>query len=515
MKIQTMRLKDRFKIKNNKQNHIKNNNKYFEMKFSKFMVYYLRIIITIITLAAIGELGYYTLFKKSFLNIGLISLYIVLSSITYFVIKKKVNKRIMISLMLFIGLVLRIIWTFSLTNVPVSDFSQAYKAAISINNGDYSPMMGTSYFGRFPHLTILILYFSRMILIFKENSLIAIKIMNIIFSTSTILLIYLILNEVFKEYKTIVIGTFISAIMPASILYTPVYCSENIAIPFYLASLYCFILVMNKKKKDKLLIVSGILLFIGHLFRMVAQIIVIGYILYIIIYYRKSVVNKFKNTCYILCSFIIPFIIISNLLVSVGITDQKLWNGSEPHVTSMLKGSNIENFGQWNEGDAKFINENLKNREYLEITSKNKIIDRYMNTNIIKTSIFIIGKISMQWCEGDSGGAFWAQLNLDNDKYKIDIYNKGNIWYQIFHVLLLIGVLKGLFNKKMYLENKIINIFYIIFCGYGLTFLILESQSRYAFIINWNLLILSLTSIQTSSKDVLPVTDRQNLIANK
>ena len=50
------------------------------------------------------------------------------------------------------------------------------------------------------------------------------------------------------------------------------------------------------------------------------------------------------------------FIFVGNYLVKVGITDQKLWGGSEPsNITSAVRGSNIESGGSWNPEDAEFI----------------------------------------------------------------------------------------------------------------------------------------------------------------
>lgn len=500
MNVETLNIEQELKKIHYKEEYKKGTDKCLEKSFSRFIVCSLRIIFAIIGVGALAELVYFSIFQTSIiLNVELILFYLILSFGVYIGIQKKITPRIMLYIMIVLGLVLRIIWAFSIENIPVSDFDVAYKAAFNVAKGDYSNMMGTAYFGRFPHMTMLVLFFSKMISLFGDNSLTAIKAVNIIFSTSTIPLIYLICKEIFKDDNRVIIGTFIAAIMSASILYTSVYCSENLAIPFYLASIYCFILVINGKKEDNLLILSGFLLMIGHLFRMVAQIIVISYIMYIIIYLGENHLKKFKDLCYILMSFLIPFVIICNLFVHLGITDRKLWNGSEPHITSILKGSNIEHFGRWNDEDSKFVDENIDNREYLEETCREKIINRYTTTSPIKIGGFFLTKLSMQWGLGDCLGSFLSQAGISQDKVKIDIWNKGSVWYQFFYLILLLLIIKGLFNKKEYLENNIINIFYIIFCGYGITFLILEAQERYAFIINWVFVILPLTALSKDS----------------
>ncbi|AQR96062.1 glycosyltransferase family 39 protein [Clostridium saccharoperbutylacetonicum] len=501
MQVRKLNVEEEFKKMHSREKDKKVIGTCLEKSFSRVVVYSLRVIFAIIVVGAGLELVYFGIFQNSIaLNIELILLYSILSFSVYLRIKKKVTPKIMIFIIIGLGLVLRIIWAFSIESIPVSDFEMAYKAALNIAMGDYSDMMGTAYFGRFPHMTMLVLFFSKMISIFGNNSLTAIRAVNIIFSTSTIPFIYLICKEIFKDDNRAIIGSFIAAIMPASILYTSVYCSENLAIPFYLASVYCFILVINEKSKERLLIISGLILMIGHLFRMVAQIVVISYVMYILIYRGKDYLKKIKEIGYILISFIIPFIIIGNLLVNLGITDRWLWNGSEPYITSILKGSNIEHFGRWNEEDSKFIEKNIDDREYLVAASKEKIIDRYTDNSPFKVGGFFLTKLAMQWGLGDCLASFLSESNISQDKVKIDIWNKGSAWYQLFYLILLVLIIKGLFNKKEYLENNIINLFYIIFCGYGITFLILEAQERYAFIVYWIFVILPLTAFSSDLK---------------
>ena len=471
----------------------------FSINFTKFVTHSLRVIFSIIFVASVGMLGHLIMFRGNKLSIILTGLYVLLSFFLYIGIKKNINKKVMIGLIIMLGLILRTIWAFSLDNVPVSDFNQIYEAAINVNKGDCSALKGLAYFGRFPHLIMTVLYFSKILNIFGENALVALKSINIVFSTLSIVVIYFILNEIFEEYSKVVIGTFIAALHPALILYTPVYCGENIAILFYLLSIYLFIMAIKPERKTINFIFCGFLLFIGHLFRMVAQIVIISYVLYIFIYNKEKYIEKFKHSFIIIASFIVPFIIIGNILVYTEITDRKLWSGSEPNITSILKGSNIDYTGRWNKDDAEFINKNLNNREYLENESKKIIIDRYTNTNFFRVGIFEICKMSKQWMTGDSGGSFWSQLDLKNDKVKIDIVNEGSSWYQLFYITILFMIIRGLLtglNEK----EEIINLFLIIFCGYGCTFLILETQERYSFIISWVFVIISVQGLYPIKK---------------
>jgi hypothetical protein len=42
---------------------------------------------------------------------------------------------------------------------------------------------------------------------------------------------------------------------------------------------------------------------------------------------------------------------------------------------------------------------------------------------------------------------------------------------------------------------KEINLFYLILCGYGITYLITEAQPRYSYIVSWIFIILSINGL--------------------
>ena len=413
---------------------------------------------------------------------------------------KKVNKKKLLYAIIFSGFILRLIWALCTNSFPISDFRTMYDAANNLLSGDTSAFKGLGYFARFPHMMTYSLFLAQIIKIFGDNALFVVKMLNVVLSTSSIIFVYLICNSIFKDYKRTLLGAFFMAILPSSILYVPVYCSENIAIPFYLASIYFFILVLNNKKNSLFLILSGLLLSIGHLFRMIAYIVIIAYIMYIIIYDNENLKIKLKNIVLLIAPFIIVFVVFSNILIAENITDRKLWDGSEPNITSAVRGSNIQSGGSWNPEDAEFISSLLEDRDALEKASKERIITRYTTTPPLDLAMFFVKKFGSQWSHGDNGGAYWAQSGISEDQIKINIEHQGVLWYQLVYAIFLFLIIKGLFNREEYLDNKIINLFYIILCGFGVAFLILETQTRYAFIINFVFAILPVTAITSGRK---------------
>ena len=187
----------------------------------------------------------------------------------------------------------------------------------------------------------------------------------------------------------------------------------------------------------------------------------------------------------------------------MNITERNLWDGSEPGITSAVRGSNIESGGSWNPEDAEFIDEKLHSvdKETLAEICKERIIERYTTTPPLELGKFFIKKIATQWAYGDNSGAYWSELGIDESDIIFDISGKGILWYQLVYAIILLFIMKGLFNKSEHIDNKIINLFYIILCGFGAMLLILENQCRYAYIINYVFAILPVTALKSSSDD--------------
>lgn len=471
----------------------------FSVRFTNFVTYCL-IILFLILFGTSSHSVYENYKDLNVVNIALLLIYSVLTISLIYGMSKKVNKKTLLYAIIFSGFVLRLIWALSTNSFPVSDFKTMYDSANNLLDGDTSAFKGLGYFARFPHMMTYSLFLAQIIKIFGDNALFVVKMLNVVLSTSSIIFVYLICNSIFKDYKRTLLGAFFMAILPSSILYVPVYCSENIAIPFYLASIYFFILVLNNKKNSLLLILSGLLLSIGHLFRMIAYIVIIAYLMYIIIYDSENLKIKLKNIFLLIAPFTIVFVLFSNFLIAENITDRKLWDGSEPNITSAVRGSNIKSGGSWNPEDAEFISSLLEDREALEKASKERIFTRYTTTPPLDLAMFFVKKFASQWSNGDNAGAYWAQSGIAEDQIKINIEHQGVLWYQLVYSIFLFLIIKGLFNRDEYLDNKIINLFYIILCGFGVAFLILETQTRYAFIINFIFAILPVTAITSGRK---------------
>lgn len=466
----------------------------FSLRFSKFMNIAFKIILLLIVVTSIGNFIYYS-FKGNIQSVIIIGFFILSSVIFYQLLKRECSHNKLLLGIIIYAFIIRFLWILIVDTVPISDFLGMIERSHLIINGDYSMFKGNTYYARFPHLTITVLYFSMISYLFT-NALFVIKLLNIIYSTISVFICYLIVKDVFDSKKKGLIGGFIAAIYPSIIIYTSVNCGENIAIPFYLLSVYLFILVIKKKKSIWLLALSGISLSIGNLFRMVAMVMLIAYIMYILIYLNINILSKIKSLSIIISCFFIPLILTSFILRTYNITEFNLWRGSESAWTSILKGSNIEHYGRFNDEDAKIPDLYGYDYEKVEKACKEIVKERLTKTPLPKLVEFYIVKYVAQWKDGDCDGVFWTTQDVANVDLGLNFGLGSKVYATLIYLILLIFIYMGLYNKEEYRRNSIINLFYIILGGYILFYLISESQDRYSYIVSWLFIILPITGME-------------------
>lgn len=466
----------------------------FSDGLTTFILTTLKVLLAILVCVSIGTI--FVAVKGFNISVVIVLLiYLISIFLGYKVINSKeigLSKKIII--ILAIGMTIRILWLLNVKSIPTSDFKTMYESGKAFLEGDRSMFWGTSYIARFPHLTIMVFYMALMIKVFP-NPLIAMKIVNLMLGVAVIYLIYLIVKTVFDSKKMGMYAALGASVFPPLVTYTATFCTENIAIPFYLLSIYLFLIVVKKKKSWMILIACGVSLAIGNLFRMVATVMIIAYVMYIFIYSKEKIIYKIRNAVIIAASYWLIIFSVSGLLQAAQITENPLWKGREPAITSILKGTHYESGGRWNSEDAAIPEECDFDYDKIEERSKEIIIDRLTTTPPTKLAYFYLRKFALQWNEGDLAGVFWSQLDVPSEDIVVKINGAGTGVLQLVYVLVLILVLIGTFNRKRINSNKEINLFYIILCGYGATYLITESQARYSYIACWVFIILAVVGL--------------------
>ncbi|QUF85381.1 dolichyl-phosphate-mannose--protein mannosyltransferase (plasmid) [Clostridium butyricum] len=464
-------------------------------RFNKVIIIMLRVLLFIILITSIIMCGATFIGFNLFGTIVITLVLIISILLEYKIINSNLKLSQKIFYIVLIALILRVLWLLNANNVPTSDFATMYYSAQELLNGNEKILKGINYGARFPHIIGEILYMAIMQYIFPYYNIIAMKIVNLILGLLGLLFIYLVASEIIKDEKYAMCALGIGSVFSPSITYTSVFCSENLAMPFYLLSVLIFIKNINKSRtKGYIFIVSSIVLGIGNIFRMIAIVILIAYVIYSIMYLKENILTKLKNIVCIIVPYFLVLLIISTSLQRMNLIENPLWRGAEPKITSILKGTNINSLGMWNSEDADIAEKYVGDYNKIESECKRIIYERLTTTSPIKLSLFYIAKLSSQWCIGDFAGAFWTQKDLEDNKMIFKIGSFGSLPFQLIYVAILILVIIGLRNKDNN-GNLSINLFKLILLGYMGAYLMLENQCRYGYIICWVFVILGTDGI--------------------
>ncbi|SKA79146.1 Dolichyl-phosphate-mannose-protein mannosyltransferase [Clostridium sp. USBA 49] len=393
---------------------------------------------------------------------------------------KNINNKKLLLYIVITAFILRFLWIIIVPTKPISDFKVMYEYAKEAAQGNYYGFHDYAYFARFTHDIITVLYFS---LFYKmmDNPLFIVKFCNVICQTAAVYAMYLTVREILNEERAL-ISAFILAFFPPFIMYTSQTMSENMAVPLYIFSVYFFIAAIKGRKNNAYFILSGAFLSFANMFRMVGAVFVIAYIMYNIIYIGLK--GGIKNSILLIIGFAIPFYLVSQSLLNANITETHLWNPKEPSITSILKGTNIEHHGMYNEEDANIPIKLNHDPQKIKEVSKEIIIKRLTTTPKPKLIFHYIKKIAMQWGMGDFRAFVWTTDEVFGKNIFKNIIHEVSIFTQIIYITILIRIFSALKNND-YMEIKEMNFFYILFGGFVLLFLITEFQERYAFIISW------------------------------
>jgi 4-amino-4-deoxy-L-arabinose transferase-like glycosyltransferase len=387
------------------------------------------------------------------------------------------NKDIIIYIFI-LALLLRLVWVLVIPTIPVSDFELMYSA-----KGNYTVFHGTSYFARFTHCTSSVLYFS-LFYKFSENPLTLIKLFNVFFQAASVYFVYLLVMQLYNCKRSAQWSASLLCIFPPFIMFTSQAASENMAIPLYILSVYCFFKSMNEVKGNFYLIFCGLLLSVANLFRMVGTVFLVAYVVYLFLH--DGVLKCVKKSIIIIVPFYLLLFVISSILLYSKITENHLWNPKESHITSILKGTNIKSIGQWNYEDAILPDKYNFDKETVEQESLKIIKERLFTTPIYKLVIFYILKLSAQWGFGDFGAYQWTIPEAENNSISGFLRQNQSLGMIICNMFLTTLLIK---NYRFYKNNKgskdFIDFFMILFAGFILLYLLTEMQPRYGFLVAW------------------------------
>lgn len=476
----------------------------FKKYFNNFLHYS---ILTLIFTCFIYSAGY-SIYSIYFSNIKLLSILLLISfPVLIFLYRKHkhkiINKIANIAtkkkLLFIIGLafLLRLLWIVMVPTLPISDFHLMYVTGADVAKGNYYAFHDYAYFARFTHNTVTVLYFS---LFYKlsSNPLFLIKLGNVLFQTAAVYSLYLAVKELLGEKRAIV-SAFILAIFPPFIIYTSETMSENMAMPFYIFAVYLFLAVIKGTKNKWFLLLCGIAVSVGNMFRMVGIVFIIAFVIYSLIY--KKIKEGAAASVLVLAGFLLTTFLVSQTLMTVGITETHLWKPKEPSITSVLRGTNLETGGRWNTKDAEVPGSVNNDPEKIKEVAEAIIKERLTTTPLPRLVFHYLQKLIMQWSMGDFRATGWTLYEVSNTplansiKY---ISYEISLAAQLFYLVILYRAYTAI-KRRQYFNIPEFNFLYILLGGFILMLLLTELQERYAFIIAW---VFPILAAKASAKEI-------------
>lgn len=434
-------------------------------------------------------------------SLGLTTVFLSIFMLIDYLLKKVNDKKAIyytiIGILLFFGLILRFYWTNSVDTVQISDFGRMWESAGEIAKGNYSRFARNGYLYTYPHLIFTTLFYT-LIHMITGGSLIAMKIVNIVFSLFTCILVYLLASEISNGKKAIAI--FIMVINAPFIFFNNFLDSQNLAAPVFYLGVLIYIKVFNKKLHPLYLIAVGALLSVGNLLRSVGPIFVIAIIMHMLIFSSYSWVKKRKKSkplrldinilgpvCLVLMlvAMYMTTFLLNYAFIWAGVFQKPTWDTQGNLILYINAGFNHDSNGMWNQEDYDLLRDVNYDYDKAEIEAKRRLEERLSDKDKVMT--LISNKYRTQWGAGDFGGLYWSSTELaSNPKATNDMLvwlNYHFYYIQCFYSALILAILLRL--VRGFYQRDIKPEFYfglILFIGFVCLHTLIEMQPRYGYI---------------------------------
>ncbi len=384
--------------------------------------------------------------------------------ISYFIAKdKRINNFTLF--IIIISLIIRIL-TIILMNIPqVTDYYLINESAMKFANNDLS-FVNDSYFSMWPYQLGFTLYEG---LIYKIiPNIWALKILNIIYSTLTVLLIYKISKKFTTERASRMVSL-LYMILPLPLLLN-ITLNNHILSGLLILDATTFLIKKKTKKQDY--IIASILIALANIIRPESIIIVFSLLIFLLIKTKKK---TFKTNAVNYLIFIFIYLIItigtSKLLILTNFNKDGLTNTNP--TWKFVLGTNHETCGHYSYEDEVNI---LGNKELQLETIKERVSDP------VKLASLATCKINNYWTLSDFDTANESYndkkiFNIDFNYIKKQVISINSVIYLTTLLMAIIGIIK--YRKDMYKNNSVL--FVIMMVVTFFVYLLIEIQARYTY----------------------------------
>lgn len=341
----------------------------------------------------------------------------------------------------------------------ISDFKMMYDAALEIVNGTDS-YKSMSYFITWGYQMGHVLY--QAVLLNIINSVFFLKFVNCIFTSLTVVFVYLISRRICSD-RSAKISSILYSIFLFPLLLNTVLTNQFLPVLLILIALYILLNINFKKKFIVSSVVVGILLGLSNIFRSETIVIIFSILLYFGFLFITKVDWKklIVSFLIIFMGYYVVFNGTSLLLKATGVSPSGLdiLNSSWKFVV----GFNYESSGMYTDEDASLYSRDSE-------AADKEAIKRI--TQFEKIPLHFLKKTKVLWFNSDLS---WS-ISMDEVYYKVlNIINQ--IWIILFNILAVCSAFRFV-KLKFDKEHVLMCLILLVYFG---VYLLIEVMPRYAY----------------------------------
>ena len=373
-------------------------------------------------------------------------------------------------------------------NFPqTTDFKLMYECALKFVNHDFS-WNSTAYFMMWPYQSGFVVY--EGLLLKLVNNIYFLKVLNIIYESLLVLLIYYFSRRFVKD-ESARVAAILFMIYPYNIYLGTTLANHHIAT---ILSYLGIVFLLSRKKKPYYFIVAGILIGLSNVLRPEGIIIIFSYLLFMIFNLKK---DNFKKEVLGFLILLVSYgginLICSNLIILSGINKDGLKN-TNPSWKFVL-GFNGDSCGYYDSNDEVYINDKEKELEIIK--------ERLNPSNVGR---LVLCKTNRMWLSNKidvKDSSYDKAYYIGNIKIKFndlaDVVSLTNHYIFLFvMVMMILGVFR---NRKDIINNESLFFLIMVVVAY-FVFLLIEIQPRYLYLIHPSIFILSAYGIEEILKKI-------------
>ena len=493
------------------------------MRFIKFFIFgsLLTFFVMVITNIFLGMGSNSGLTQDYILNIIFSIMFVLLfgvfiTGLFFFLTKIKRNKtKHFFIVIAVLSVILQIMLVLFIPAGLHTDMLTVFDNAKNFLNGNFSAFNVGNYLSRYPNNIGYTLFVSGILSFFK-NSILIVRLVNVIFTTLTMFYTYLLFIKMFPRFKEYSLSVYaIAFLFVPAILMNNLFYGDISSISFCVIGVY-YAMRYVETSKYRYLLLSSLLIMLGNFMRGSGVIFLGAIIVYFIFQFILSdtkpfiKLKGFVSIVVLIAFFCLPVQVFDFVGLQTGIIKEPIYTHSIPIVSWVEMGiPGNGSLGRWNNDNNKIVKETGYDKNKATDLIFAKLSDKLVEKGPIQSVVDYYDKMMYLWSDGSFEAEFYGMptgkasknfkylyqtpiskyINQNQDFTLILqwIFKYSYLWLLIFASAYLIFTIK---RKKFEFEIGV----YLI-GGFILFYLFWEIKIRYIFGVYPFLLIIALAGL--------------------